>query len=82
MRIGQLTDNFICLNCVSHVSDTFRRTFGDEEGRVHRCLACDTRARILAWTLGAFFGGIIVWILYYFVRDEVGTGNSAAGSGI
>lgn len=25
----------------------------------------------LAWGLGAFFGGLVVWILYFFVRDEV-----------
>lgn len=30
----------------------------------------------LAWGLGAFFGGLVVWILYFFVRDEVG------GSGV
>ena len=27
----------------------------------------------LAWGLGAFFGSIVVWILYFVVRDEVGT---------
>jgi hypothetical protein len=26
----------------------------------------------LAWGLGAFFGGIVVWILYAVVRDEIG----------
>ena len=26
----------------------------------------------LAWALGAFFGALVVWILYYVVRDEVG----------
>jgi len=26
----------------------------------------------LAWGAGAFFGGIVVWILYAVVRDEVG----------
>ncbi|GGN16428.1 hypothetical protein [Halarchaeum nitratireducens] len=26
----------------------------------------------LAWALGAFFGNLVVWILYYVVRDEVG----------
>lgn len=26
----------------------------------------------LAWALGAFFGGIVVWILYAVVRDEIG----------
>jgi Sec-independent protein secretion pathway component TatC len=27
----------------------------------------------LAWGLGAFFGGLVVWILYLVVRDEVGS---------
>ncbi|AZH24379.1 hypothetical protein [Haloplanus aerogenes] len=27
----------------------------------------------LAWALGAFFGSLVVWILYYVVRDEVGS---------
>ncbi|MFC6613697.1 hypothetical protein ACFQAS_01770 [Halopenitus salinus] len=35
----------------------------------------------LAWALGAFFGGIIVWILYFVVRDEVGTGSRSASNG-
>jgi len=26
----------------------------------------------LAWAVGAFLGSIVVWILYYVVRDEVG----------
>ncbi|GAB3325684.1 hypothetical protein EI982_10745 [Haloplanus rallus] len=26
----------------------------------------------LAWALGAFFGSLVVWVLYYVVRDEVG----------
>jgi threonine/homoserine/homoserine lactone efflux protein len=28
----------------------------------------------VAWGAGAFFGGFVVWILYYVVRDEVGHG--------
>jgi threonine/homoserine/homoserine lactone efflux protein len=31
----------------------------------------------LAWGLGAFFGGLVVWILYYVVRDEVGPAGPA-----
>ena len=27
----------------------------------------------LAWAVGAFLGSIVVWVLYYVVRDEVGT---------
>lgn len=26
----------------------------------------------LAWGVGAFFGSVVVWILYVVVRDEVG----------
>ncbi|MFC6770800.1 hypothetical protein [Halorubrum pallidum] len=36
----------------------------------------------IAWTLCAFFGGLIVWILYFVVRDEVGQSSSATGSGL
>ena len=31
----------------------------------------------LAWALGAFFGSLVVWLLYYVVRDEVGRGGAA-----
>lgn len=34
-----------CLNCRSHVSTAFARTFGDD-GRVHRCQSCDSCTRI------------------------------------
>jgi len=36
----------------------------------------------IAWTVGAFFGGLIVWILYFVVRDEVGSGGSVTGGGL
>ncbi|WP_248897088.1 hypothetical protein [Haloplanus halobius] len=29
----------------------------------------------LAWGVGAFFGSIVVWLLYFVVRDEVGEGH-------
>lgn len=29
----------------------------------------------LAWGLGAFFGSVVVWVLYFVVRDEVGPGG-------
>lgn len=32
----------------------------------------------LAWTVGALFGGPIVWVLYFVVRDEVGRGSPSA----
>ncbi|WP_380678969.1 hypothetical protein [Salinigranum sp. GCM10025319] len=31
----------------------------------------------LAWGLGAFFGSLVVWLLYFVVRDEVGRGGRA-----
>jgi hypothetical protein len=52
------TDSRDCRNCGSHVSQSFRRTFGDTEGDVHRCLACDTRARI---QLGSATGPDVDW---------------------
>jgi hypothetical protein len=39
---GQTT----CRFCGAHVSDDFRRVFGDEDGVAHRCLACDSRFRV------------------------------------
>lgn len=27
----------------------------------------------LAWAVAAFLGSLVVWVLYYVVRDEVGT---------
>ncbi|AHZ23558.1 hypothetical protein E6P09_14275 [Haloferax mediterranei ATCC 33500] len=32
----------------------------------------------LAWGIGAFLGGVIVWILYFVVRDEVGSSGTTA----
>jgi uncharacterized BrkB/YihY/UPF0761 family membrane protein len=31
----------------------------------------------LAWAVGAFLGSLVVWVLYYAVRDEVGSGRRA-----
>lgn len=30
----------------------------------------------LAWAVGAFLGSLVVWALYYVVRDEVGLSRS------
>lgn len=37
-----------CQHCGAHVTESFRRTFGDEDGVAHRCLACDSRIRLHA----------------------------------
>jgi len=34
----------------------------------------------LAWTVAALFGGLVVWTLYFVVRDEVG-GNGLTVNG-
>lgn len=36
----------------------------------------------LAWAAGAFFGFVVVWILYFVVRDEVGPGDPSANGGL
>ncbi len=48
MDLSAVTDTDRCQRCGSHVSADFRRTFGDEENVVHRCLGCDSRPRIQA----------------------------------
>jgi len=35
-----------CRHCGRHVTSTFARVHGDEGGVTHRCLGCDTFARI------------------------------------
>lgn len=35
-----------CQHCGTHVSRDWRRTFGDEENRAHRCPRCDSMRRI------------------------------------
>ncbi|WP_123622394.1 hypothetical protein [Halorubrum sp. CSM-61] len=32
----------------------------------------------LAWTVAALLGGVVVWVLYLVVRDEVGRSGLAA----
>jgi len=38
-------DNSTCRHCGAHVTDRFRRVFGDDD-RAHRCGDCDTDARL------------------------------------
>ncbi|WP_254762968.1 DUF7563 family protein [Natrinema marinum] len=39
-------DNSTCCHCGAHVTDRFRRVFGDDDNRAHRCGDCDTYARL------------------------------------
>lgn len=35
-----------CEYCGSHVTQNFRRVYGDSDGRAHRCRECDTAVRL------------------------------------
>ncbi|WP_135828956.1 DUF7563 family protein [Halorussus halobius] len=35
-----------CRHCGAFVTDEFRRVFGDDHDRAHRCSECDTYARL------------------------------------
>ncbi|TYL37580.1 hypothetical protein CV102_16605 [Natronococcus pandeyae] len=35
-----------CLHCGAHVSNRFRRVYGDNGDRAHRCSECDTYAQL------------------------------------
>ncbi|MFC6768337.1 DUF7563 family protein [Natrinema soli] len=37
--------NSTCDHCEAHITDRFRRVFGDDDDRAHRCGDCDTYAR-------------------------------------
>jgi len=39
---------------------------------IYRDAAGRNSRHALAWAVGAFFGSLVVWVLYYVVRDEVG----------
>ncbi|WP_121822930.1 DUF7563 family protein [Halostella salina] len=35
-----------CAHCDAHVSDGFRRVYGDSDDRAHRCPSCDSWRRL------------------------------------
>ena len=45
-------------------------------GLIYRDANRRNSSHTIAWTIGAFVGGLVVWILYFFVRDEVGSGGA------
>ncbi|QHS16539.1 hypothetical protein [Halopenitus persicus] len=50
-------------------------------GLIYRDAKKRNSGHALAWAVGGFFGGIVVWILYLVVRDEVGPGGAGRGGG-
>ncbi|WP_096388981.1 hypothetical protein [Halopenitus persicus] len=48
-------------------------------GFIYRDAKKRNSGHALAWAVGGFFGGFVVWILYLVVRDEVGSGGGTAG---
>jgi RNase P subunit RPR2 len=45
-RLATDQDRRSCRHCDSYVTDEFRRVFGDDSNTAHRCLDCDTFARV------------------------------------
>ncbi len=42
-----------CRGCGSHLSDSYARVLGDQDGTIHRCLHCDSpQARVRGSTAG------------------------------
>ncbi|WP_265108697.1 DUF7563 family protein [Halosolutus halophilus] len=39
-------DRSTCRHCGAHVTDRFRRVFGDDRDRAHRCSECDSYRRL------------------------------------
>ncbi|AOP12862.1 small CPxCG-related zinc finger protein [Natrialba magadii ATCC 43099] len=39
-------DRSSCEYCGAHVTDRFRRVFGDDDDRAHRCNECDSYRRL------------------------------------
>ncbi|WP_449406609.1 DUF7563 family protein [Natrinema ejinorense] len=48
MRLSVGTEPGRCLCCGSHVTPQFRRGYGDEDDRAHRCRRCDVDERLSA----------------------------------
>ncbi|THE64499.1 hypothetical protein D8Y22_12715 [Salinadaptatus halalkaliphilus] len=46
MRLEQAPNGTRCLTCGSHVTPQFRRGYGDENDRAHRCPTCDNYERL------------------------------------
>ena len=57
-RSSAASSGTICRYCDNHVTARYARVFGDNEGRVHRCPACDSEKRL---ALGSAAGKDIAW---------------------
>ncbi|QSG02302.1 DUF7563 family protein [Natranaeroarchaeum sulfidigenes] len=44
--VTESDESATCRNCGAHVSEDFRRVFGDEDHVAHRCPECDTSRRL------------------------------------
>jgi hypothetical protein len=46
MMLGEPAESHRCLYCGAHVPVNFRRVYGDDDDRAHRCSDCDTYSRL------------------------------------
>ena len=46
MRLEVDANSKRCQKCESHVTDQFRRGYGDQDDLAHRCVTCDTAERL------------------------------------
>jgi len=51
--------------------------YRDASSRGSRHALAWAAAAFLGGLLGGLFGGVVVWVLYFVVRDEVGTGSES-----
>ncbi|MCL9812809.1 DUF7563 family protein [Natranaeroarchaeum aerophilus] len=42
LKLVESDESPTCRNCGAHVTEDFRRVFGDEDHVAHRCRECDT----------------------------------------
>jgi len=52
--------------------------YRDANGRNSEHALAWAAAAFLTGVVGGFLGGVVVWVLYFVVRDEVGPGRSAS----
>ncbi|ELZ92975.1 hypothetical protein C440_12679 [Haloferax mucosum ATCC BAA-1512] len=52
MLLDSRSESGRCLYCGSHVSLDFRRVYGDDDDRAHRCFECDTLVRLQRGSAG------------------------------
>ncbi|WP_435346390.1 DUF7563 family protein [Haloarchaeobius sp. HRN-SO-5] len=48
VRLRESSDAGTCENCGAHLSSSFVRVFGDNDGTLHRCSECSTVSELMS----------------------------------